>query len=171
MSYSFIKTVFPQYQSSMNYNALPHDGSQFDDSKAATQDNSKAATQDNSNKVPLPLETSVGAPLINTPILETYTDTKTQKHVEHKDNLRYYNLPRILESFDGKNEISDENSNSCDVHTKHILSCASCKRLLMKQFNIENDRLKTEEMMEMFSYMMFGLFILLLIDNIQKRKM
>lgn len=50
-------------------------------------------------------------------------------------------------------------------YTKHILSCASCKQVLIKQFNIDNDRIKNEEIMELISFIMFGIFILILLDG------
>lgn len=52
---------------------------------------------------------------------------------------------------------------------KHVLECEHCKNILIKQFNIENDKQKYDEMLEIISYVLYGLFILYLIDMIKKK--
>ena len=40
----------------------------------------------------------------------------------------------------------------------------------MKQLGIETDRIRNEEIMEIISYILFGLFILILIDYLKNDK-
>jgi hypothetical protein len=57
---------------------------------------------------------------------------------------------------------------SCDIYIKHILECSKCKNIAIKQLGIENDKIRNEEIMEVISYFIFALFILLLIDSFKK---
>jgi hypothetical protein len=60
------------------------------------------------------------------------------------------------------------NNDDHDNYIKHILKCEQCKELLLKQFNIESDRIRNEEIMELISFIIFGIFILLLLDKSNK---
>jgi hypothetical protein len=76
-----------------------------------------------------------------------------------------------IENFESPNQINKtiESCNfDCDVYTKHILECSKCKNIIMKQFGIESDKIRNEEIMELISYFIFALFILLLIDSLKK---
>jgi hypothetical protein len=76
-----------------------------------------------------------------------------------------------IENFESSNQINKtiESCNfDCDVYTKHILECSKCKNIIMKQFGIESDKIRNEEIMELISYFIFALFILLLIDSLKK---
>ena len=54
---------------------------------------------------------------------------------------------------------------NCDRYVKHVIECNRCKMMAMKTFGIETDRIRNEEIMELISYILFGLFILMLIDS------
>ena len=66
---------------------------------------------------------------------------------------------RMIEGFDETNH---------DLYIKHVMDCPICKERLLKQFNIETERIKNEQIMEMISYVMFGVFVLILLDNLKK---
>lgn len=56
----------------------------------------------------------------------------------------------------------------CKEYLKHITECSACKNMMIKQFNIDNDRIRTEETMELLSFIVFGVFILLLVDSLKR---
>lgn len=55
-----------------------------------------------------------------------------------------------------------------DLYIKHVMGCNICKQRLLKQFNIETERMRNDEIMELISYVMFGVFILILLDSLKK---
>jgi hypothetical protein len=50
-------------------------------------------------------------------------------------------------------------------YINHILQCQSCKEIIMKQLNIEARQQFYEEILELISFIVFGIFILLLLDK------
>ena len=108
------------------------------------------------------------------------------------NNLTYYNLPiklntqpspppsppprvllesktNVIEKFEDEKAKSACAEPACDSYVKHILECSRCKSIAIKQLGIENDRIRNEEIMEVISYIIFGLFILLLIDSLKEK--
>jgi hypothetical protein len=83
-----------------------------------------------------------------------------------KDNLRFYNipLPKAVETFEPNQQ---ECKVDCESHVSHVLNCPRCKGIISRQLNLDNDRIRNEEFMELFSYIVFGVFILLLIESIK----
>ena len=79
-----------------------------------------------------------------------------------QDNLKYYNKPLNNEKFDS-NKIQDEINHT--IYVKHVLECSICKDMVLKQLNIESDRLFKEEILEILSYIVFAFFILMLLDS------
>ena len=67
----------------------------------------------------------------------------------------------IIEKFETSESLD------CDIYMKHILECRRCKDMVTRQFNIDADRINNEEILEVISYLIFGLFILLLINSIK----
>lgn len=184
MSYSYIKSVFPNFES---ISSKVYDKNIYNSLNTLYTDKSSdvphAANNDivSANDIVLPQET----------LLEKYKDiTSSPLSLEvsdkNKDNLRFYNLPahkeyinketinkekvniqnkQHIEKFEGV--IKDE---ECDIYMKHILECNKCKGIVTKQLGIDNDKIKNEEIMEVVSYVIFGLFMLLLIDSLKKNK-
>ena len=67
-----------------------------------------------------------------------------------------------------KESFSQSEQNSHETYTKHVLECDQCKELLLKQFNIETDRIRNQEILELITFLIFGLFILLLLDGLKQ---
>jgi hypothetical protein len=95
------------------------------------------------------------------------------ENLENLEKLKNVNdtsqiIPKQIISLpvESKMEVWDD----CDTHIKHILNCKQCKMLTIKQLSIESDKYRNEEMMELASYVIFGMFILLLIDSLKKNK-
>lgn len=140
MSYSYVTSVFPNFKYSNVYNTKLYETVDLKD----TERTSIPAWDNEQNSTLAQVEQ------------QTKEQTKEQTKTQTKE---------IVEEFQA--QTSEHNSN-VDYHleyTKHILSCASCKQVLIKQFNIDNDRIKNEEIMELISFIMFGIFILILLDG------
>lgn len=160
MSYSYVKTVFPNFEFSNVYN----------DKLYTTTIPSK------------PL--NVTGLDINQNNEQTYKQIESyQEHFEeepYKNNLTYYNKPVLnqdiphyqninpQESFSESTLKDKTNVSSHDEYLNHINNCPSCKELLLKQFNIETERLRNDEIMELLSYIVFGIFIIILLDSLKK---
>lgn len=57
----------------------------------------------------------------------------------------------------------------CENIIDHISKCSYCYKMLQKQMAIENDRIQQEEIMELVSYIVLGVFILLLIEYLKNK--
>ena len=71
--------------------------------------------------------------------------------------------------FSNEIEKFEDEQPTCDFYMKHVLSCHSCRSIIMKQLNMDNDRIRNEEIMELVTYIVFGIFILLLIDILKNK--
>jgi DNA replicative helicase MCM subunit Mcm2 (Cdc46/Mcm family) len=161
MSYSYVKSVFPEFKYSNVYDTKLYDES-LNKTVAST------------NKEILPAEQNGYAEVE----LNKIEKIENQNIETFQNNLKFYNKPRDMKPY--KEEFETNVANVANVtnftnvdsnhseYIKHILGCASCKEILMKQFNIESDRVKNEEIMELISFIMIGIFVLLLIDNLKK---
>jgi len=67
-----------------------------------------------------------------------------------------------------KESFSQLEQSSHETYTKHVLACDQCKEVLLKQFNIETNRIRNQEILELITFLIFGLFILLLLDGFRK---
>lgn len=200
MSYSYIKSVFPNFETSKMYDQNVYNSLKPSEQKipanyslpsAYDEDDINRFAKNLINEKPKIEETQ-------TKLIETYDNvgySYTPLKTVPRDNLKYYNQPSPveylknvpkefqlmdkpkieqnvnIEHFEGQQTkvVQQSDSFSCEGYLKHTLECAKCKGILMKQFNLESDRLRNEELMEVASYMIFGLFILLLIDNLSKK--
>jgi len=168
MSYSYVKSVFPEFKYSNVYDTKLYDTAKLYDTKntplisviPAEQNEMRGMDLKNNN-----IETfQNNQNYYNKPLINPFDN----KPVDNKlvDNKPVDNKLVDIQNVDIQNVEVDASGHS--QYTQHILECANCKQVLLKQFNIESDRIKNEEIMELVSFIMFGLFILLLIDNIKK---
>lgn len=179
MSYSYLKNVFPNYEDSIKtpdiYNSITTETSTV--SYPAPQPDIKEELNKENNDISLPQRT----------LLENFNITGADfplSNNKNQDNLKFYNLPyienqypgnpsnpsnHVIEGFESpkKNSACDLD---CDLYIKHINECNKCRSVIVKQFGIETDRIKNEEIMEVVSYLIFGLFVLLLIDSLKNSK-
>lgn len=177
MSYSYIKSVFPNYETSNVYDENVYNNiqtSKLRDSDSSLTSTPSAFDDEQLSKFAHSLISSMkGAPdeikPATTKLLEQYSN-----EIDSKDNLHFYNIPRIPQAIHNKQEgtsTKEEFQNeelTCDVYMKHVLECNKCREVLLKQLNIETDRQRNEEMMEVVSYVVFGLFVLMLLDALKK---
>lgn len=156
MSYSYIKSVFPNFENSnkvydetlyTNINSSLYNKVDTDISQVKPLENYNEQNKGNNTFV-----------LPSNKLLENLTNV-SQETIPKQ-------TPTIELPVESKVEIWDE----CDTHVKHILDCKQCKMLAIKQLSIESDKYRNEEMMELASYVIFGIFILLLIDSLKKNE-
>lgn len=174
MSYSYIKSVFPNFETSKVY------GEGLYNTINKTPEAKKIAEQEQTKiKEPVKAFGDVGDPVKafgEEQYVSPYTSQSKEETKENKDNLKFYNLPYNVEEHKPKpqeqNKKIIETFEDEDNHSKyilHVLECKSCKESLMKQLNILDDKIKMEGYMELASYIIFGIFILLLIDSLNKK--
>ena len=183
MSYSYVKTVFPNFEYSnvyddklyKNLNGIPLMKTSLDGNITLASPTVQQKPGFSSLEIkPYEPVNSFLTNELKPEASETRLDlvnplTEKFESTIKKDNLHYYNLPNIpkIESF--SETTVDTNPISHEHYIKHLSECNVCKEILLKQFNIETERLRNEEIIELISYIMFGLFILILIDSLKKQ--
>lgn len=163
MSYSYVKTVFPDFKYSNVYDTKLYENlnvSQRDTKLFEPADLDINKSYSNIEILELPKE----LPIENSKI-ETFQDNQKFFTPPLPNNIPIDNNIIKKERFDGETKSQGHHTE----YTTHILECSPCKELLMKQFGLENERIRNEEIMELISYLIFGLFILLLIDTYSKK--
>jgi len=99
----------------------------------------------------------------NTLITKSELQNKFRSNLSNSIPTNYKELDMHKESFSQSSEQS-----SHETYIKHVLECDQCKEILLKQFNIETERIRNEEILELITFLIFGLFILLLLDRLKK---
>lgn len=206
MSYSYIKSVFPNFKDSNKV----YDETLYNNINTLYTDISLGLPEPENLERSKPnyKNTKLEEVVVNSNskieamsnVFNEYADATVYKP-ESQNNLSYYNLPikaiqkqdtkmqqniiiepksNGIEKFEEeKQKVQDSKNESnavrcvdgdCDQYIKHILECSKCKTIAIKQLGIDNDRFRNEEMMELASYIIFGLFILLLIDSLKSDK-
>jgi hypothetical protein len=136
MSYSYIKSVFPNFEESPNYEAKP----KLNTNEDQVSYSKPVSAYDSSSFVEFQHQKATSTP-----------------------NIQSVNRIESIERF--------ENSKvpMCEEYLQHVLECNHCKDIIMKQFNIESERIRNEEIMEVVGYIMFGVFMLMLLDSLKKQ--
>lgn len=158
MSYSYVKTVFPQFQSSNVHNT-----NLYNLNKSQTNFNSSVLPFNDIDNTPDSIKLGQFPNEFNPKI------TQVEKF---QNNLKYYNTPVAVEQtgniFSATKESFDEQPSVTvddEVHIKHVLECENCKKIILKQLGIESNRIFNDEVMELISYVIFAYFILMLLDR------
>jgi len=175
MSYSYLKNVFPKFEDSTKvYNSSLYTNISTCESSIPLPENINKNTNKNINVNEIKHQDDIVLP--QKTLLESFNqETELAPIVTNKkssDNLKFYNLPYVPPHKNTIEKFEDTTITKldCDLYIKHINECNKCKSICLKQFGIETDRIKNEEIMEIVSYIVFGLFILLLIDYLKTSK-
>lgn len=136
MSYSYIKNVFPNFESSLQdatavYNAVVEP---FD-----------AAPAPAPGKAP-PRPSPQVSP------------------AQKATGLDYSSPKRLLDVVD-----THTPSPTCHAIVQHALDCQACANVITKQLQLNHYTLLTEEVLELVSYVLFGIFVLVVLDYIARR--
>jgi|UniRef100_A0A6C0DZE1 hypothetical protein len=155
MSYSYLKNVFPNFDSSVDYQNKVYNEININTTNQTNSTVTPASNIPSLNKLSKFTQSLIGAPFQqnNMPIMskEPYVET-TQESFSNN----------TIEKF-------EDEQPTCDFYMKHVLSCHRCRSIIMKQWNIDNNRIQNEEIMELVTYIVFGIFILLLIDILKNK--
>ena len=198
MSYSYIKSVFPNFENSNKV---------YDESLYSNLQESQVQQQAQAPLQEVKQEQQIVYPQIsnNNNVGDFASNTFEKNQVQN--NLRYYNIPisdevknieynnenkykpynikeneygmdlteKIqtkevklekldkLDKLDKLEKFENINELECDIYIKHVSECRKCREIVSRQFNMYDN----EEVMEVISYLIFGLFILLAINSIK----
>jgi hypothetical protein len=176
MAYSYIKSVFPKFESSKVY-----DERIYNSLSSLTSPNlSSFKPQPINEQLDIFTKNLVQPITQSTYKKSSDINAKKSEDKQNMDNLHFYNKPLpslIINEKNTENIQNTENFNNeqtvekmdCTTYTDHVLSCSKCSNMLSKQLGIINDKAKLEEIMELGSYIIFGIFILLLLESIKKK--
>ena len=185
MSYSYVKTVFPEYKYSNVYNESLYanlNGGGFDVQPIQPIEGVKENI-----KKPIAQSFENNYASLKSNEFKTHLENFGNQQL-NKDNLHFYNSPILNSNIPSYPNVDYQYDNSqnnkisgvekfesqvTDMSNheetlKHLTSCTSCKEVVLKHFNIESDRMRNEQIMELISYMLLGLFILLLLESVKK---
>lgn len=156
--YSYLNTVFPNYEYKTNpnlrlFNSLDAD-SHTNDTLLKKEDNTFE-----------PSNTEIKRQMISSISIENDTPIK-------KNNLNVYNQPlTIIENLKDVNKQSEAETgtgtddNDCLKLINHINECKLCK---LKFNNNNNNKNENDELFEIITYIIFATVIIFLIDKISK---
>lgn len=156
MSYSYIKTVFPNFKTSTIHNEKIYN----DIIVSGTGDLHAFEPTDtvkfyNINKDPNPPKETV--------VIQTQNPIPINS----------------IETFDNENKESKETSNqekeleiNCDINSctniiSHVLKCESCKKMLISQLKLSESNFLSQDILEIVMYILFGLLLLILLDKLK----
>jgi hypothetical protein len=198
MSYSYIKTVFPDFNKTSNkiYDDSLYDINTIEKPTNLKQDIKESDSKSINSNISIDISKNKQIELPINNLLESYENTNTpspyilnSSENQNKNNLQFYNHPinkeylkynfnsqllnpNPIQTNPVQNSIKYKEESTCnfdcDIYIKHILECSKCKNIVSKQFGIENEKIRNEEILEMISYFIFALFILLLVDSLKK---
>jgi hypothetical protein len=172
MSYSYLSSVYPDFKVSKTYNNVYN----------------SIAKSNNSTMYNLPVPIGAveeldrlaqrlgAASSEQQPQVEQFQNEKKSEErllPQERDNLRFRTKPLPIQSNIEQFEQADlprSPPTTCDMYASHVVGCSKCKAVIMKQFNLENDRVHREQVLEVSSLLLLGAFILLLVDYFQARK-
>lgn len=160
MTYSYIKSVFPNYQ--MSKDPPVYNNISLAQPAANTQFNVQGFENGSMHGF------SVSKQRIQNDFKELFTNNnevvsnKVTEQMPPPEFIRQ--LPRQLES-----ETVIDSQSDCQRNMSHILRCDKCMMIVKKQLNLEYEKARNEEIMELVSYVLFGIFILMLIENLKGR--
>jgi hypothetical protein len=153
MSYSYVKTVFPDFQYSNVYNTKMYENLNINNTPSTVE----PFDYKNMSQVSFP-----SLP----PVRQEKVQPEIESKITHPEPNVYNNVfykPLQKETF--ANQITPTQLETI----KSLLDNPETKALIIKQLNIETERIYNQEIMELISYLLFGLFILLLIDTYSKK--
>lgn len=179
MSYSYIKSVFPNFETSKVYGENQPIYNGLNEVNQPKYNGLNDINQPKTDEPKSYMTNDYISPFNNP---NNITNANSKEGMENVgDNLKFYNLPYVpnhnQEETNIKNthlqgniiETFESTDNDHEKYILHVLDCTRCKNVLMKQLGIMEDKIRMENYMELASYIIFGIFILLLIDIINKK--
>lgn len=151
MSYSYIKSVFPNYSTEDD----PNVGSQL-----YTSNLTLGGSVETNTKINSPV-----SPYESSSFVETFNGES------NKDNL-HFRVPPVptisIESFSKDTNVTNSITNTnCEDYLQHVLKCKACSNALRKQLGVGRS-VEYEELVEVFAFILFGVFLLMLLERFKK---
>ena len=147
MSYTYIKTVFPEFEFTNVYNDNLYKNVNETSNNLL---NVVGFSQSNDHPTPRPHSDSI----------ETFKEIDKMEN-QSNNNLKFYNEKVINQNIPKYNNI--ETFVDHHDYIDHINNCKECKDILLKQFGYETQRINHDDLMELFSYIIFGILLYMLI--------
>lgn len=177
MTYSYIKSVFPNFETSKvydekNYNNItlknPIENNNNNTDSFLSQfilpinqkENNTKYRQDEKIIKTNDIQTKNDIFSFNEKDMVSFIEENYYKNLNKEKNLQ------LTEMFTNDKEYKES---ECTSHLNHVLECVKCKEMFSKQLNLEYEKVRNEEIIEVVSYIVFGIFILLILDNISKK--
>lgn len=182
MSYSYIKSVFPDFKPSKVYDENVYQFNVLPQNSAPSSGSSPEPAQDPSqvpfNQLGGGVDSGNGQTVEKFHNCDDYAASPLQSVPGHtKDNLRYYKEPVPVHNQTQPNTTSPvvasnaigketfDTESDCSKTTTHVLSCTKCQSMIRKSLGWSS---QTEEIMELVSYIIFAVFIFLVIQKIKQ---
>lgn len=159
--YSYLNTVFPNYEYKTNpnlrlFNSLDAESSQTNDTLSKKED------------IFEPSNTEIKRQMIN-----IVSNNPIQNNIPiEKNNLNVYNKPlTIIENLKDVNKQGEAEAETgidedeCLKWINHIHGCKLCK---LRYNNNNNNKNENDELFEIITYIIFSTFIIFLIDKLSK---
>lgn len=161
---ALLKNVFPKFESStINIDKLYNNlsTSTFENEKKITQKVSAFDTNEFS-KFKKDLDSLNDYQITQTKLpIENFTqEIPTQNQITP--------IPQQINNQQLPQQNHNQHQMNCNNNLSHVMNCSKCRTIIIKQLNIHNDKLRNEELLELFSYIVFSIFILMLVDFIKK---
>lgn len=155
MTYSYISSVFPNYEVSKLY----------DDNVYNNIMKSKAPVSLTKNVVPYGETSFQNFNVVNSKVVEGFESTAGLESKTAGLESKTVGLESKTTSLE---------STECNNHVIHIMECKECQEILRTQLKIDAQEIfeqrRNEEFMELGSYVLFGIFIILILEFIEKRQ-
>lgn len=164
MNYSYVKTVFPNFKYSDVYDINVYKNVEDNDKKVSEIKNEIVETFDTLSK-----------PTAWTPLIDSqFQEINKNNKLLSQNNTSYNKYPQsTIESPTQLTKIpfvhNETFQNDHQEYIKHVLECNQCKEILIKQFNIKQDTIFNEDFLELLSFIIFGILLLLLIDTLKRQ--
>lgn len=172
MTYSYIKSVFPNFEKSKVYDEKSYNNVLINNKNNDKNKNSFLSQFD------LPINEKNDNKIKENTIENKNIFSLNEREMSSLLEKNYLNFENGISHVDLKleNRESFENNKSnnniiddCSSSLNHVLECVKCKDIISKQLNLEYEKIKNEEIIEVISYITFGIFVLLVLDNISKK--
>lgn len=164
MSYSYLNTVFPNFEYKMNPNLRLFNS--LDNSVEDTLLKKETVNQKKQEFQFEPVNTYV-----EKPIVKILSKNLTEEVIpEEKNNLNVYNKPLTI--IENLQDVDNNSQDDCIKNMNHLYTCKLCKEKFSNIMKMENKTLHNQdnydELWEIITYIIFSVFILFLIDKLHK---
>lgn len=161
MSYSYLNTVFPNFEYKMNPNLrLFNSLDNAVDNVVPKKETAIVNQIEPANTIQL-----------EKPVIKVLARELIQEKMpEEKNNLKVYNDPLTI--IENLKDVNKNDNDDCIKNMNHVYTCKLCKEKFSNILKMENKSLHNQdnydELWEIITFIIFSIFILFLIDKLHK---